>query len=54
MDVNRLTRMIHVPPRLFLSTILEDVRYLEVADCKQPGAYTCIKVACIAAVAEPC
>ena len=53
MNVNGPTRMIHIPPRLFLGTILEDVRNLEVANRKQPGTHACIKIACIAAVKEP-
>ena len=53
MDMQWLTCIVEIPPRLLLSAKLEDIGNLQVANRKQPCTYTGVNVAGIAAVEEP-
>ena len=48
--MNGLSGMIYISPSLFVLSIFEDVRHLQVADGVQPCSSTRIDIACIAAV----
>ena len=53
MNMQWLTCIVEIPPRLLLSAKLEDICNLQVADRKQSCTYTGVNVAGIAAVEQP-
>ena len=53
MNMQWLTCIVKISPRLLLSAKLEDIGNLQVANRKQPCTYTGVNVAGIAAVEEP-